>query len=244
MAWVPAERVLFAGDLVFAGLTPLVFMGSLTGALAALDWLAGFEPQVVVPGHGGVARRRGDRARARGASPLLPVRARVAEKGMATGLTPLAAARDADLGEFSDWPDAERIVLNLHRAYADARRQRAGRGSGLRRRGRLARPTHAHVGLKARGAECGSSPTSEDDDDRVGVVADELVHALPSGVTLLDLLRSDEGLREAGSHALSHTERRPALRRRAAAGADARSAHDPGLHDVRATRRGRRPPGR
>ena len=35
-----AERVLFSGDLVFAGLTPLVFMGSVTGALAALDWLA------------------------------------------------------------------------------------------------------------------------------------------------------------------------------------------------------------
>ena len=34
--------VLFAGDLVFAGLTPLVFMGSVTGALAALDWLAAF----------------------------------------------------------------------------------------------------------------------------------------------------------------------------------------------------------
>ena len=29
-------------------------------------------------------------------------------------------ARDADLGEFSEWLDAERLVLNLHRAYADA----------------------------------------------------------------------------------------------------------------------------
>ncbi|MEU4744954.1 MBL fold metallo-hydrolase, partial [Actinosynnema sp. NPDC023658] len=34
--------------------------------------------------------------------------------------TPLQAAREADLGEFADLPDAERLVLNLHRAYADA----------------------------------------------------------------------------------------------------------------------------
>lgn len=28
--------------------------------------------------------------------------------------------RTADLGEFGDWADAERIVMNLHRARADA----------------------------------------------------------------------------------------------------------------------------
>ena len=43
----------------------------------------------------------------------------------------------------------------------------------------------------------------EDDGDRVGVVAGELVHALPPGVTLLDLLRSDDGLQDAGSRAIA-----------------------------------------
>jgi 2-keto-4-pentenoate hydratase/2-oxohepta-3-ene-1,7-dioic acid hydratase in catechol pathway len=38
--------------------------------------------------------------------------------------------------------------------------------------------------------------------DRVGVLADDQVHALPQGVTMLDLLRSGS-LREAGDHALS-----------------------------------------
>ncbi|WP_345033773.1 hypothetical protein [Kutzneria kofuensis] len=36
----------------------------------------------------------------------------------------MQAARQVDLGEFTGWADAERIVLNLHRAYAD----HAGRG--------------------------------------------------------------------------------------------------------------------
>ena len=44
VAWLPDERVLFSGDLVFHGLTPLVFMGSVDGALRSLDWLAAFEP--------------------------------------------------------------------------------------------------------------------------------------------------------------------------------------------------------
>ena len=35
------------------------------------------------------------------------------------GLSPLQAARDTDLGRFADWPDAERIVGNLHRACAE-----------------------------------------------------------------------------------------------------------------------------
>ena len=37
----------------------------------------------------------------------------------ATGFR-LEAARRCDLGEFAGWADSERLVLNLHRAYADA----------------------------------------------------------------------------------------------------------------------------
>jgi cyclase len=43
----------------------------------------------------------------------------LAERGRAAGITPLQAARNTDLGRFADWPDAERIVGNLHRAYAE-----------------------------------------------------------------------------------------------------------------------------
>lgn len=49
---VPEERVLFTGDLVFHRVTSMIATGSLEGALRSLDWLAAFEPAVVVPGHG------------------------------------------------------------------------------------------------------------------------------------------------------------------------------------------------
>jgi cyclase len=43
----------------------------------------------------------------------------LAARGLAAGVSPLEAARDTDLGSFAGWPDAERIVGNLHRAYAE-----------------------------------------------------------------------------------------------------------------------------
>ncbi|MFE6387007.1 MULTISPECIES: MBL fold metallo-hydrolase [Nocardiopsis] len=119
VAWLPEERVLFTGDLVFHGLTPLVFMGSLEGALRSLEWLHAFGPEHVVPGHGPLL----------GAAELDAVLGEheryyrfvleTARDGVARGLTPLENAGDCDLGGFRDWADAERIVLNLHRAHAD-----------------------------------------------------------------------------------------------------------------------------
>jgi hypothetical protein len=100
------------------GPTPLIFMGSLDGARRALDWIAAFAPEWVIPGHGPVV-----------AAPDLPsvldahqryyrLVADTARTGLRDGLSPLEAA-GCDLGSFAALPDAERIVLNLHRAYSD-----------------------------------------------------------------------------------------------------------------------------
>jgi cyclase len=43
----------------------------------------------------------------------------IAQRSRDAGLSPLDAARETDLGRFAAWPDAERIVGNLHRAYAE-----------------------------------------------------------------------------------------------------------------------------
>ncbi|MBP2323039.1 cyclase [Kibdelosporangium banguiense] len=120
IAWVPSAAVLFTGDLVFHQVTPLVFMGSVAGALKALDWLRTFPAAHVVPGHGPLLT--GEEF-----GPVLDFHARyyrfiqsTAQSGLDRGLTPLQAAQEATLGEFKDLPDQERIVLNLHRAYAEA----------------------------------------------------------------------------------------------------------------------------
>ena len=67
-----------------------------------------------------------------------------ARQGRAAGLSPLEAARTADLGPFKDLYDSERIVGNLHRAYCEL--DGAERGRPSRRRPRPRR----HGGLQWR----------------------------------------------------------------------------------------------
>ncbi len=53
---VVEERVLFAGDLVFAGRVPFVGTADSSGWLRALDTIIPMKPLVVVPGHGPASR--------------------------------------------------------------------------------------------------------------------------------------------------------------------------------------------
>ena len=51
----PAERVLFAGDMVFRGRIPFVGQADSRQWIAALDTLLKLDPRVVVPGHGALS---------------------------------------------------------------------------------------------------------------------------------------------------------------------------------------------
>ncbi len=117
VVWLPAQRVLFTGDVVMSGVTPFCPMGSVPGSLTAVARLRALEPAIVVPGHGQV-----------GGPELLDETdayfrwlQELARRGLAAGLQPLELAREADLGDYAGWLDAERLVANLHRAYADER---------------------------------------------------------------------------------------------------------------------------
>ena len=115
VAWLPAERVLFAGDLVFNGGTPFVLMGSVLGALDALERVRAFGATTIVPGHGPVC---GPEVVDAVAGYLAFVRD-IAVDAHAAGVTPLEAARATDLGEYAQWHDSERLVGNLHRSMAE-----------------------------------------------------------------------------------------------------------------------------
>ncbi|MEO3754994.1 MBL fold metallo-hydrolase [Streptomyces sp. B6B3] len=117
IVWIPERSVLYCGDLVFHGGTPFVLMGSVTGSIEVLEEVVRpLGAGTVVPGHGAVFA--GD-APLRDTLDYLRFVADLAVRGREAGVTPLEAARDTDLGRFAGWPDAERIVGNLHRAYAE-----------------------------------------------------------------------------------------------------------------------------
>ncbi|MBE8525350.1 MBL fold metallo-hydrolase [Amycolatopsis sp. H6(2020)] len=115
VVWLPAERVLFTGDIVMPGCTPFVPMGTVAGSLAALDRMRALRPRVVVGGHGPVS---GPAAFDETERYLRWVR-KVAAEGAAAGLTPLETARRAARGGFGSLLDPERLVGNLRRAWLE-----------------------------------------------------------------------------------------------------------------------------
>ncbi|MEU7578573.1 MBL fold metallo-hydrolase [Streptomyces sp. NPDC041068] len=117
VVWLPEQRVLFAGDLVMNGVTPFVPMGSVRGSLDALAALRELGPRTVVPGHGPVA---GPELLDDAERYLRYVR-ELARQAMAADLSPVAIARETDLGPYAGWLDSERLVPNLHRAIAEER---------------------------------------------------------------------------------------------------------------------------
>jgi cyclase len=116
LVWLPEQEVLFCGDLLFNGGTPFLLMGSVRGAIDVLtNVVAPIPARTIVAGHGPPCDHQ-----------LIGVMVgymefvlSTAAKGIAAGLSPLELARETDLGEYAGWLDSERIVGNLHRAYAD-----------------------------------------------------------------------------------------------------------------------------
>ncbi|MFD0887741.1 MBL fold metallo-hydrolase, partial [Streptosporangium algeriense] len=112
---VPDAGVLFAGDLLFVGCTPIVWSGPIGNWIAACDTMIATGAHTIVPGHGPVTDPDGVRA-VRG---YLTHVVEQADAAHARGLPFAEAAKTVDLGEYATWLDAERIVVNLHRRYRE-----------------------------------------------------------------------------------------------------------------------------
>jgi cyclase len=122
VAWIPERKLLFSGDIIFNEGTPFALGGSVGGWLDALDTIEALGAETIVPGHGEVCTP----------SVIGDVRAylhfiqETAKRGSEVGIAPLELARDLDLGRFAPWHDQERLVPNLHRAYAELRGEPRG----------------------------------------------------------------------------------------------------------------------
>lgn len=114
---VPEHGVVYAGDVLFHGCTPIGWEGTFDGWIGALERIAALEPDVVVPGHGPLARVDG----------VLDLRDYLtyvrdeSRSHFEAGRSVLDAAARIELGPYAGWTEPERIVFSVDRAYRELR---------------------------------------------------------------------------------------------------------------------------
>lgn len=118
LVWVPKEKVLFAGDVIFRMCTPMGWVGTFKKWCEVLDYIIDeLRPEIIVPGHGPVCGIEG-------ATDMKGYLCYVRDESKASfdaGTTAVKAAGKLDLGPYADWESPERLYMNVERAYREFR---------------------------------------------------------------------------------------------------------------------------
>lgn len=115
---LPGEKILFAGDVCFFYVTPLAFEGNIAGWVRALQAIEDMdEVETVVPGHGPL----GTKGQVREVRTYFEIITREAHRRFEGGMTEDVAARDIAVGEYVHWGEAERLLPNVYRLFAQFR---------------------------------------------------------------------------------------------------------------------------
>jgi len=112
---VPAQRVLFSGDILFSQAHPIAWAGPVSNWIAACDRILWMDVETIVPGHGPLADPDAVRE-LRAYFEYLYEQARACH---AEGMTALQAARSIALERWADWGEGERLVVNIANIYAE-----------------------------------------------------------------------------------------------------------------------------
>lgn len=115
MAYLPAERVIFTGDILFIGGHPIIWAGPTSNWLRACDRILALDVETIVPGHGPLTDKKGV-AELKG---YLEYVYQEARKRFDAGMTAAEAARDIPLDRYATWLDGERIAVNVASMYRE-----------------------------------------------------------------------------------------------------------------------------
>jgi cyclase len=115
LVYVPQDKTVFAGDLLFVGGHPVIWAGPVGNWIKACDLILGWDVDIVVPGHGPVTDKDGVR---RFKSYLEYVNAE-ARKRYDAGMDAYTAATEIKMDPYMDWIDSERIVINVASLYRE-----------------------------------------------------------------------------------------------------------------------------
>jgi cyclase len=112
---VPDAGVVFTGDILFIGGTPIMWRGPVSNWLAACDRILETGARTLVPGHGPVT----DAAGVEDIRRYLTYVRDEATARFAAGMEAEQAADDIDLSAFAGWNDPERIAVNVETLYRE-----------------------------------------------------------------------------------------------------------------------------
>jgi glyoxylase-like metal-dependent hydrolase (beta-lactamase superfamily II) len=113
IAWLPAERIVFTGDLLFNEGHPIVWAGPIENWIRACHHILALEPEIVVPGHGPIT----DRAAVERLIGYFEYVRDAARSRFEAGVDYEVAAREIPLGDYAGWSDPERMVANVFALY-------------------------------------------------------------------------------------------------------------------------------
>lgn len=109
------NNVVFAGDILFFGATPVSWCSSLEPIIQALGWLVDQNFKTYVPGHGPVGTRRDAVLVKEYYEWVYETSIMLIESGVEFS----EAISTVDLGRFSEWSDSYRIVPNIAAVYRE-----------------------------------------------------------------------------------------------------------------------------
>ncbi len=115
MAYLPKYKILFAGDVGFFWVAPYANNSFITKWIEVCDKIAGWDVDVIVPGHGPIGGKK-ELAEMANYFRVLGVEAR---KRYDAKMSPGAAAAEIRLGRFDNWIGPERLIMDVVRWYEE-----------------------------------------------------------------------------------------------------------------------------
>lgn len=116
---LPDERIVIAGDIVFSGVTPVLWDGSVRKWIAACDHILALKPEIVVPGHGPLTDPAGVEA-LRHYWEFLSNAARrqfSLERPAASAGAAIVMSDEYQREPFASWVGPERSMINVNALY-------------------------------------------------------------------------------------------------------------------------------
>ncbi len=115
LVYVPGDRVIFTGDILFIEGHPIMWAGPVGNWIRACETILTLDVETIVPGHGPITDKEGV-ARLKGYWEYL---LREVRQRYEVGMPAQEAARDIPLDAYATWGDRERVVVNVAAIYRE-----------------------------------------------------------------------------------------------------------------------------